>query len=322
MKELFEKRIDSAEKEGSLEDLQKLQTEAEVMNMYDVVEYANKAIQNIKYAEEELQTIAQHQKRSIQEMGGDINEIKPQLEEKRRKGEVVAQDYKSRIQELSQEEDVVYEQETQAEVFGVDEGVDYAFEVNKKLSDIGSKEEYKEYINSIFLEKGNKSIVYHGSPQKFESFDSEILHKKEKKPFNWDAVYTSFTKTGMPEDWNGGTGNIMPVLVNIKNTLSTEVFDATVFDKVLDEIKARSGGTEISEQDIEELRRMDFDSLTNTLALHYGVNFFESIGYDSAVDLYGSLVVFSPNHTHILGTENDMQGFKTYMQEKKSDEIM
>jgi hypothetical protein len=57
------------------------------------------------------------------------------------------------------------------------EGVNFVFEQNPELANIGSQENYSEYIKTIFPESKVKDIVYHGTNKKFdeERFDKSKL---------------------------------------------------------------------------------------------------------------------------------------------------
>ncbi len=53
----------------------------------------------------------------------------------------------------------------------VKEGVDDLFNENPELVKIGTKQEYSAYLDDVFPESKDKSIVYHGSTDKIEKFD-------------------------------------------------------------------------------------------------------------------------------------------------------
>ena len=42
------------------------------------------------------------------------------------------------------------------------EGIDYVFEQNQKLKEIGTKKQYNKYLKTIFPESKVKDIVYQG----------------------------------------------------------------------------------------------------------------------------------------------------------------
>ncbi len=60
-----------------------------------------------------------------------------------------------------------------AEMTPVKEGIDFVYEQTPALADIGTKEQYSEYLETIFPESKMKQVVYHGtaSKGKIEKFD-------------------------------------------------------------------------------------------------------------------------------------------------------
>jgi len=55
----------------------------------------------------------------------------------------------------------------------IKEGVDFVFDAKPELAQIGTKEQYSEYLDTIFPESVIKNIVYHGSPNEFDSFKNK-----------------------------------------------------------------------------------------------------------------------------------------------------
>ena len=51
--------------------------------------------------------------------------------------------------------------ENKDERIKIKKGVDFVFEQNPELSQIGTKEEYSQYLETIFPESNIKEIVYH-----------------------------------------------------------------------------------------------------------------------------------------------------------------
>ena len=66
-------------------------------------------------------------------------------------------------------------------------GVDSIFNEYPELENIGTKEEYSQYLETIFPNSKIKDIVYHASPNKFTKF---------KDPFRFGSEsYLVFRKT-------------------------------------------------------------------------------------------------------------------------------
>ena len=64
----------------------------------------------------------------------------------------------------------------------IKKGVDFVFEQNPELEKIGTKEQYSEYLDTIFSESKVKDIVYHGSRNEFEYFDKSKLGSYTNSP--------------------------------------------------------------------------------------------------------------------------------------------
>jgi len=59
----------------------------------------------------------------------------------------------------------------------IKEGVNFVFEQNPELAQVGTKEQYSNYLETIFPESNMKDIVYHGTSSSFgeEKFDKSKL---------------------------------------------------------------------------------------------------------------------------------------------------
>jgi|GEM_PF-1838734 len=68
-------------------------------------------------------------------------------------------------------------QENTIEKTKIKEGVNLVFEQNPELSQIGTKEQYSEYLDTIFPESKIRDIVFHGTKFNFENFDKNELGK-------------------------------------------------------------------------------------------------------------------------------------------------
>lgn len=93
----------------------------------------------------------------------------------------------------------------------IKEGVDFAFEQNPELAQIGTKEEYSEYLNNIFTESKEKNILYHRTHalNKFDKFSKEKIDSSS----NDKAFYFSYNKEGYKERGS----RIISAIVDIKN---------------------------------------------------------------------------------------------------------
>jgi len=67
----------------------------------------------------------------------------------------------------------------------IKEGVDFVFEQNPEFSQIGTEEQYSEYLDTIFPESKVRDIVYHGSKEKINKFYEPTSELSLGKP----AIY-------------------------------------------------------------------------------------------------------------------------------------
>ena len=89
----------------------------------------------------------------------------------------------------------------------VREGVDFVFEKNPELAQIGTRERYSEYIDAIFPDSKVKDIVYHASPNKFSEFND---------PSSSGLSHIWFSQKPLLDQCGE---NIYSVLINIENPL-------------------------------------------------------------------------------------------------------
>jgi len=78
---------------------------------------------------------------------------------------------------------------------------------NNNLSDIGTEQEYANYLKSIFPNSKVKDIVYHRSNEKFEEFDDTKRNKETGNLFD-------FSKTKDNVQYGE---NLYPVIINVNN---------------------------------------------------------------------------------------------------------
>lgn len=112
----------------------------------------------------------------------------------------------------------------------IKEGVDFVFEQNPELASIGTKEEYSEYLESIFPESKIKDILFHQTDSdwfKDEDFKKEKMGKTDYGYYGKGFYFSSI------KDHVGGYGEkTFSVILNIKNP-KYEVDTHTVFKQIL-----------------------------------------------------------------------------------------
>src|SRR5690606_14718961 len=120
-------------------------------------------------------------------------------------------------------DEALYEQENREDLFydvtqdTVRQGVSELFESNPELANIGTPEQYSQYLDTIFPDSKVKDIVYHTNTRgRIESFNSE---RGLFVTPTWELA-----KTYKP----GVNGKRFQLIINAKNI--NEVSEETVMD--------------------------------------------------------------------------------------------
>lgn len=148
---------------------------------------------------------------------------------------------------------------------------------------------YSQYLDTIFPDSKIKDIVYHGSPSKHDVFKTIDENAREERFKHRGAMFTS------DKNYVHAFGeNLYSVILNIKNP------------KILSE------NTGINSAFVAT----QYYSVWNSESID-GV-----IGHDALLDLDHisegtEYVVFEPEQIHILGSKQDIEGFKDFVQGKQ-----
>ena len=183
-------------------------------------------------------------------------------------------------------------------------GVEELFDSNPELANIGTQEQYSQYIDSIFPDSQVKDIVYHGSPKKIKgnlipsekgTFGKGIYLTKIKKGAE-DFAYTEeqLDEFGFPKlEEKNPKGSLITVIINTKNPQNISIYSAEynqlkIGNKIFD---SKNISKEITGDSVIGDRK-----LKTSTGLEY--------------------VVFEPEQIHILGNEQDIEGFKKFVDGK------
>ena len=147
---------------------------------------------------------------------------------------------------------------------------------------------YSQYLDSVFPDSQVKDIVYHGTPFEFDSFKKPLdikenifnQHTLVKEEDNPHAIYFQFEPKSFRK------GKVVPAIVNSKELIKKENYSGY-------SISYATGNRQKLE---EQLNSKTFDALDIT-------------------PLQGKreLLVFEPEQIHVLGSKQDIKGFKTFM---------
>ena len=201
---------------------------------------------------------------------------------------VIAEGYPKRLsrnlQFAKQPTIQMVQEETTEVVQEPNQDINFVFQQNNELSSVGTKEQYAQYLNTIFPNSKVKDIVFHGTRNTFDKFE-----KRNKEQYSienetqtnslLDGIFFTDRNTAL-DNYTDENKILKSVILNIQNPL-------------LSDNRRQVSNKNIKNQD--------------------GVITVEFIG-NSISDVY---VVFEPEQIHILGSNNDIQMFKEFMKNQE-----
>jgi hypothetical protein len=180
-----------------------------------------------------------------------------------------------------------------------DSEVKYVHENNIELQETGTKEQYADYLETIFPNNKNKEILYHSGGEMYNEFDT---HRKGVSIPSiglnyWGSYFTAFKEYA---DSHGER--------NYKNPVTMSVVTDLKNPKIVNAHKSTMSNP----------FKFNYESI-NTKQL----NKLKAEGYDGVIakDANGKtveLVAFESNQIHILGSKKDIEGFKNYASNEKN----
>jgi hypothetical protein len=151
---------------------------------------------------------------------------------------------------------------------------------SSELSAIGTEEEYSDYLNTIFPDSKVKDIVYHGTRNQFSEFKKTNIAFLEKININLNRG-TYFSTSKKHANYfatidSRKEGMVISALINLKNPYEP------LWDHVLFNSKK-------------------YDGIVNYNKKDQGFTIDE-------------FAVFEPSQIYILGSKQDIEGFKKWKQ--------
>ncbi len=166
----------------------------------------------------------------------------------------------------------------------IKEGINFIFEQNPELTQIGTKEQYSEYLNTIFPDSTVKDIVYHASHNEFAEF---------KDPSSSGLSHIWFSQKPLLGQYGE---NIYRVILDVKNPL--DEYDSENYLKEIRHYEAPMNPEWINNYHITgELPKYKYDGTIRS----------------SRVDEGKSITVRSPQQIHILGVKQDIDNFRKFV---------
>ena len=179
--------------------------------------------------------------------------------------------------------------------------IDFIFKQHPELSNIGTEEQYSNYLNTIFPNSKVRNILYHGSNVK------DIDKFRPSRGAYGTGVYFQTKHGKYHTDTFGGI--LYSVLINTKNPYTFHSDFKGTDGKLsklwtdLRDVHSKNKTLEDLADDFNyQIRKLGYDSLkiqtTDTT-------------YSDQDEFY--YVVYSPEQIHILGSKQDMEGFKNFI---------
>lgn len=191
-------------------------------------------------------------------------------------------------------------QENIIEKSKIREGVDFVFEQNPELSQIGNKEQYSEYLNTIFPDSKVKDIVYHGTQaKKFDAFNENIISTNSG---NYGYFGKGFYFSQGKRLCYGDT--IIAALINIKNPYHFDM-KGKLDDNNLDRYFGK-----MMEETYHQNKKGYQDYYDEFYHNNDGVIVH---GYMGKSDYIHEISIFNANNIHILGSNKDLEKFKEFI---------
>src|SRR5574343_368027 len=186
-----------------------------------------------------------------------------------------------------------FRQRTTQPTISIKAGVNDLFNSNPELSKVGSPEQYSQYLDSIFPDSKVKDIVYRGDEN--YNVGENILSRVGGNKYT-NGIY--FTKNrreaaGYINDPKKKTTHILSAVLDLKNPKITNIYDKEINTNAL------------SENDIKNFKSKNIDGLDIGLSVEQGFEY----------------LVFEPEQIHILGSKQDIQGFKTWVNNNQYQQI-
>lgn len=180
------------------------------------------------------------------------------------------------------------------------EVIDFVFENNPEISSIGTKEEYSKYLETIFPESVMKGEIFqHQTKEDFDNFSDEKTSSGrlgEGHYFSFfgndyiDSKFTSIKKA---------------ICLDIKNPKYIEGGD---YMKKVYSIMDERG---LNSDDHKERRKIE-NEYTNLLKESH-----DALIGDKNGKLDSEVLVFSSSQVHILGSKEDKEKFKSFIEAQK-----
>ena len=228
------------------------------------------------------------------------------------------------------------------------DAINYVFQQAPELESIGTKTQYLKYLSTIFPNSKVRDIVYHRTNSdwfKTQLFSKNVkpvtgIGEDNKIPESQGAIYFYYKDK---EGASNLTGKyIFPVILNIKTlgeyTGKGRIFNTASNKKILDDleneiIKLENLVNESQDLVLRKEKREQANKLLDVYNTLYDNNKIKQIAqleegqgltyikkwdfsYIDGITDYRWLLIPNPEQIHILGSKQDIEGFKEFVKEQ------
>jgi hypothetical protein len=210
--------------------------------------------------------------------------------------------------------------ENNLENHAIKNGVDFVFDKNLELATIGTKEEYSQYLETIFPNSKLKDILYHGTREKFTGETFDMNKRGAGRNFGKGVYFAHSTIELEKYVRTKDGGEVVTAIVNIKNPFITcnrlndfyGVFMIPDDQKISEYTNGCDGVINYF-----SLERDSFSKI-NKYAIEY-IGEKDAVGFPTyQKTIYvkpeiREVVVEYPEQIHILGSQSDIEKFKEFV---------
>lgn len=209
--------------------------------------------------------------------------------------------------------------ETKETTTPVKKGVSKIFKENTELSEIGTEEQYSEYLNSVFPESKIKDIVYHSTDAEFKEFDPSKAGsrvrgagaaKTDKGAFGSGMYFTPNSK--YTKVYGKNTHAVILNIENPKTIINNEGDNTLYTGKTINELWGK---------DIDGViqKVTDWNKFLYEGNPHGTLKDFQSVGLGFKPEII-DVVVRDSEQIHVIGSQKDIEGFKEFVNKTTTPE--
>ena len=235
----------------------------------------------------------------------DIPNTKENLEEKK----AIEQKKQENTGKLSREE----KRARIRNQYKIKEGVNEIFNQNPELSSIGTRQQYSQYLDTIFPNSKVKDIVYHATLNK-----NNILNEGFKKINTRTKTFNIFDPTGELKKRNNlgfffaKNGELIKYFLD-GGFLEEELKEKNQKNDIISVILNFKNPQFLDKIEIKNVKN-EFDSIISNEEFHISDN---SGGINYTDEIY---IAYKSEQIHILGSKQDIERFKNYIDNNESNE--